>query len=354
MGFKIDEVLSGDTRTVGDLEIEFFGPDHTRGGTTDEWDTTAYVVRHLGGLGVFASNVDIPFGANLRAALAAERARDQQPVVFIGMMVQPFLETPAEEPEANHHLARKAQTRDAQGDFEAYRQGQAFAPMPGEVIVLRDGAVQVVEPRAPFLESPPGLNVVLPFSNREAELQEPVTGRKNFDVSRKAELEQELRRLAEHMYGGPLFRIVLSLARDLQGQQRTFAMIFVIDEEGSEWIYEYRPRSCDFVQVQRTSEEARDYLSAMLIWATDFLAVATGEVEPRVLTRSVLEDRANDVVPKFVDQLWNFYHPLRFPRQVLTQYRRALAAEAATACSVFPRPAATHATLSDNVLQRTI
>jgi hypothetical protein len=339
MGFRMDCVWSGDTRAVGDLEIEFFGPNHAgTAGLSDEWDTTAYLVRQSRGRGVFASNVDIPLGPRLRQALDGAQSQGAEPVIFSGMMVRGWPErAAADAKDENHHRASKPPSRNAEADAAAFRGGEAFTPYPGEVMVLGDGALQEVEPHAAFLRCPSGYARTLPFFNPDAELKDPVVGNKNFDVSQKASLEEELARLAEHLYGGPLFRLLMSIGNDAQADRRTIALVFVIDEEGREWTYEYRPLACAFVQVDKTSEQVGEYLGAMLLWATDFLAVATGQIEPRVLTRCVVEERAHDLVPRLVDQLWYFYHPLRFPGRVLAQYRRALALENGASTCVFPR-----------------
>jgi hypothetical protein len=347
MEFRVDYVWSGDVRTVGDLEIEFFGPNHLTTGDefSDEWDTTAYLVRQSSGIGVFASNVDIPLGPALRAVLDAERSRGLAPALFSEMMIGtwPGGEPSAQARRGDAHQAFKPASRDARLDSEALRRGEFVTPFPGEVIVLRRGAIEDVEARAPFLETLPGRDSVMPFSNPVPELSDPVVARKNFGVTRKVDLEKELRRFAEHLYGGYLFRLLMSMGNDVKGDRRTFVVVLVADEAGREWVYEYRPQWCDFVQVDKTSEQLGGYLGAVMMWATDFWAVASGEVEPRAVERSVVEARADERLPRLTRLLWHFYHPLRFPERVLAQYRRALALESTATTCVLPRAAAASA-----------
>jgi hypothetical protein len=339
MGFTPDYVWSGDTRAIGDLEIEFFGPNHVGIAETDEWDTTAYIVRHRSGLGSFGSNVDIPISSNLRNALDAERSRGMEPVVFSGMMVAPWRESgfPVDVAAENQHRPTKAPSFNSNTDMATFTDGNSFAPFPGEVLVMAEGTVRLIDRRAPFLKCLDGLQSVRPFANRDGELQDPVTEVKNFDVSRRVDLETELQAFAEYLYGGSLFRLLLSIGNEARGDRRKFVIAFVVDEQGTEWVYEYRPESCAFVPVDRTSEQLEEYLAALLMWATDFLAVAHGEVEPRVLERSLAEERADDRIPKLSWFLWRFYHPLRFPKRVLAQYRKALLLEEHAPICVRPR-----------------
>lgn len=340
MGFRVDCVWSGDVRIVGDLEMAFFGPDHTTSHSfTDEWDTTGFLVRHRGGHGAFASNVDTPVGPAMRVALEAERAQGMEAVLFNEMVVEAWAgpHTAREWRAEDAHRSPMGPSRDPVIDLQALRAGGRFAPLPGEVVVLRNGTVQDIYPRAAFLEALPGQQNVLAFSNQDSHLKEPVVGRKTFDPALKHDLENELRRLAEHLYGGPLFRLLMSIGNAERAHRRTFAISFVVDAEGTEWVYEYQPLSCDFVQVDAATDQLGDYLGAMLLWATDFWAVASGEVEPRVLARAMVEARADERIPRLTWMLWSLYHPLRNPRRVLEQYRKAMAIEGDTPAVVFPR-----------------
>jgi hypothetical protein len=339
MGFRVDRVWSGDVRLLGDLELLFFGPDHIANGDTDEWDTTAYVVRQTQGIGVFASNVDIALGAALHAVLDHERLIQRQPVLFANMMVRPWeaRESSPQSVDKDFHRAAKRPTHDANADLVTFRNGEPFAPFPGEVLLLRNGFVDTIEPRATFLASMPGKAETLPFSNPEGELKEPIGGFRTFDASRQRQLENELRAFAEYLYGGSIFRFLMSIGNDAKEQTRTFIMLFVVDEQGTEWAYEYRPLACEFIRVDRSSSQVEDYLAATLMWANDFFLVASGEIEPRVLERSMVENRAHPRMPKLSWHLWRFYHPLRFPDRVLAQYRRNLASERGAPICVFPR-----------------
>jgi Beta-lactamase superfamily domain len=336
MGFQVRRVYPGAPTRVGDVELTFFTPDHRHQGPTDEWDTLGYLFRHVDGHGAFFSNVDISFTAAMQAAVAAVEG---EVLVYEAMSLGVFHDRFV-------HAEASEMHRSAQADFRediagALRDRARVRPFPGQTVILRDGRVAEAAARTAWLSAPPRAEwgAQPPFWRRPGEPPVPLTPPRDLDDDELAELALGLERIAEHLYGGDIFRRLHSLtAPELDGHTPTMAWLLRTRDEETVLAYAYRPEACGFFPLD---EITRDHAGVVIAWATDVLALLRGEIEPRCIVRgwSEIWIPALSGASFLVTELWPFFHPLRHPGRVLARYRNALAEEPAREL-LFRAPAA--------------
>jgi hypothetical protein len=341
MGFAVTYVGPRRPVTIGDLELTFFGPDLVSAYSDDhdEWETLAFAARHPDG--AFFTNVDIATRPSMLHWLE-EQAQASEILVLVKDGFDLFRPERGLVARMGEHRAFAATgvVHDPQAELAALQQAQSLPPIPGTTVVLRDGRVVAVE-RADTLVRPRTAGdvslIAKPFAPPIGEGLDdaPVTGHYLRPDDREL-LRAPLRDLAGQIYGRTLYRILMTLRGDYEGSRLpTLALILQAGEEdGTEWCYEYRPSACDFVPIEATFDDVVGrYIGVAIMWAGDFLALSRGEVEPRNLYRATQESwTLEEIAPTvFTKLLWMLYHPLHQPEATLAQYRRALAAEEATA-----------------------
>lgn len=332
MGFSVTYVSPGQVVDIGDLEIRFFGPNHLHGypyGIGDEWDTLGYAVRQTDGHGVFMTNVDIAPTPEMTAFMD-KHAHSMDVITFMKMKLRFWSKGATLTGQHGEHSgAGHRATLDADRDAETLSAGDSVIPFPGQTLIFTSGHLEDIQPRTDYLYTLPRSEwpVRKAFFPPSEELpQAPVTG-EFVSASERIPLERCLRELAEYLYGRWHYRFLLSIRGNVRTRKPTFALVFGTDEESDEWVYEYSLHDCDFRRVAIDLDTAADrYVGIVVMWASDFLAVAQGRVEARNIYRATQEDWAVDCPPgaRFTRVMWTCYHPLRFPERTLAQYRRTL------------------------------
>ena len=330
LGFAVHYVDHGDTLEIGDLEVRLFGADQTAGmANFDEWDVLAYLVRQRGGAGGLFSNVDIALSGEMIDAVRDTAARDRRLLLFVAGEVS--LSSGATPTAADGGHPRSTPAAPIEEVAARLRAGEGVVVRPGTVFELDGGELVRVAPEAAFLRTIPGRVARRAFALPAGAMPErPLLGTFASELDRP-ELEAALRELAEHMYGRHIYRYLMTLPARYAGKRtHSFVLVFLTAPDGPEWLYEYVPGACAFRAVDIDFEAAvKRYLGVVVLWVSDYLAVARGEVEPRAIHCATQEDWAieDPGLAKVRDVLWSFYHPQRFPARVLAQYRRAVALE---------------------------
>jgi phosphoribosyl 1,2-cyclic phosphodiesterase len=343
LGFSVTYVEHGQCITIQDLELYVFGvenipPTHSVG--FDEWDTFAYIVKHTGTPSPFFTNVDIAMGADMRATLEKVRGSSEA-LGFVMMKLLLWNGRPLVTKDGEHSAKMlKASASEVESGLHA---GQEFPTVAGLTFDLGAKGLERVTAETEFLRSGPSEGQVprRPFMLPAGELPEqPVVGQP-LPSSDGAPLEAALRELAQHLYGRRHYQYLIGLQARYRGaRKRTFAIAFLEEHADGPWVYEYVPSACDFQRVALSIEEAGErYVGLLALFASDFLALTRGEVEPRAIQRGIQEDWAleDSETPSLSRALWSFYHPQRFPDRVLAQYRRALELEKAAPICVRAR-----------------
>ncbi|HEX3480317.1 MAG TPA: MBL fold metallo-hydrolase [Kofleriaceae bacterium] len=331
LGFAVHYVDHGETLAIGDLEIRLFGADQTAGmASFDEWDVLAYLVRHRGGAGGLFSNVDIAMSGEMAEAVRATAARDRRLLLFVSGEVS--LSSGAVPAAADGEHPRSTAATPIEEVAARLSAGEGVVARPGMVFELDGGELVGVAPETAFLRTVPGAVPRRAFALPKGTMPErPLLGTPASELDRP-ELEAALRELAEHLYGRHIYRYLMSLPARYAGKRtHSFVLVFLTAPEGPEWLYEYVPGACAFRALDIDFEAAVErYLGVVVLWVSDYLAVARGEVEPRAIHCATQEDWAieDPGLAQVRDVLWSFYHPQRFPARVLAQYRRAVALEA--------------------------
>jgi hypothetical protein len=332
LGFAVRYVDHGDTLAFGDLEVRLFGADQTASvASFDEWDTLAYLVRHRGGAGGLFSNVDISISGEMAEAVRDTAARDRHVLMFVRGEVS--LSSGATPTAADGEHPRGTAATPIEEMAPRLRAGERVVARPGTMFELEGGELVRVAPETVFLRTIPGPP---PVPRRAFTLPAGVMPERSLLGTRASErdrpaLETALRELAEHLYGRHIYRYLMTLPARYAGKRiHSFVLVFLTVPDGPEWLYEYVPGACAFRAVDIEFEAAVEhYLGVVVLWVSDYLAVARGEVEPRAIHCATQEDWAIDdpELPQVRDVLWSLYHPQRFPARVLAQYRRAVALE---------------------------
>jgi hypothetical protein len=144
------------------------------------------------------------------------------------------------------------------------------------------------------------------------------------------ELLDGIAELAKFIYGRTLFQAIHGLHHAaLRGRKPTFAWLVMTGEDEGIAL-EYAPEACAFVEAEADTpdELVQRYAGFVACWASDVLCLLRGDVDPRHVTSRFREEWIHGFGASFFrDVVWNYFHPLRHPQQVLAAYRRVLAEE---------------------------
>ena len=157
----------------------------------------------------------------------------------------------------------------------------------------------------------------------------PACGRRAFDASDEARLLVELGDFARFLYARPPFRALYSAPAQLPDGSLT-AFAFALRRAGqAPLVLAYDPSGCRFVG-HRGADPQASFAAGLECWASDLLALLTGEIAASALCyagrlRGWNRDPAR--LQFSADELWTYAHPLRRPDCAAALYRRLLAAE---------------------------
>jgi hypothetical protein len=337
MGFSVRLLYPGQAARVGELELQVFSPDHLRETGSDEWDTLGYLVRDLAGAGAFFTSVDVGITPAMRRAVEAlgppePGAKTPQCLGFIHHNLSLWSgRIPGPEKTGERmSVSELPIAEDARSTLEA---GVPMRPFPGQSFVLKGGRLAQVDRSRPFLRAAPKRTWGKPpdvFAAPDAELS-PTTGRRSIRQGEQKTLREGLARFAEHLYGGPLFKHLLSLdGRELDGRKPTFCWLLLDgDGRGEGFALEYSAESCAFVPLEDGGDDLQSrYTGVLCCFAPDLVSVIKGEIEPRAITRAFRESWAPPLErTQFFSSIFcTYFHPLRHPDNCLRQYRADYAA----------------------------
>lgn len=379
MGFHVTLVSPGDVLAIGDLEIYPFSPDHRGGRNYEEWDVLPFLLKDRGGHGNFFSTVDVELTAEMRDAARAiapspglycftnnttywdillagklKQRRVPDTAFFTRGLISAYrrlcyLWSPpaaalicgggfafqSDRAWLNQHVF----TADSEAAFAAMR---TMSPdrlfinqLPGQTITMKQGKVSAVDDRAPFLSVPPRSE----WPSREyrpvvslMEEYRPATGRTTLPSEDREALAQKMSAFGEKLYGGPLHSALYSLTKeDLRGRKPTFVIVLYVNDDGDSVCFEYRPQASDFVPVS-SADPFGEYVAGMECWATDLLAVLSGDLSPLAITFGRMRSwttTPSRAVFDFGVALFMGYHPLRVSDNYLRLYRGLLEKEPA-------------------------
>lgn len=372
MGFRVRPLVPGRVLTIGELEVHAFPGDHLTAESGDEWDALALLVRHRAGGASFFTAVDL---AVTKSLIEAAREREHRPgligwtnnTIDRSFMTdfQPVLSDATAsfakdlasagralrqiwgEPSAtlicgcgfafrgersflNSHLFCVDAEQVARQLGSAQTAG-CFAPRPGQTFHMEAGALSRVESETPFLRAAPTetwpARTNQPSSKRPD--YAPATGRREMQPAETEQLLVRLQELADALVGSRLFRGLYSLTEaELAGRRGTFALVLRHRDQAG--VFEYNPNACRFERSRETSPRSA-YLAGLECWATDFLAVLSGELGPIAISfgRAALWNAAPASLDfSLLSELYRISHPLRRPAAYLHTYRNILRSSA--------------------------
>lgn len=377
MGFAVSPLVPGAPLRVSDLEIVAFCGDHLSINSDDEWDALPFIIRDLGGSGSLFSMVDIMMVPGHLAWAKACAARPglvtwTNNTLDWGFMAEYLADVAAAESGTQPCIERmdtgRQMIRSHWGEPAAMLmcaggftfQGERgwlndrvfgidvetvarvlgsrhpgerfFSTIPGQTFWMESNRLVKVDERTPFLGA-------LPRAEWTARRHEPIaipdytpaTGRRDLGDGDAARLDAALQELAAVLVGGILFRSLHSLLTVMTGNRKpTFALILRHGTDGAALVYEYDASACAF--VPGVAEGTRDvYLACMACWATDLLAVLTGELGP--ISMAYGRARLWNALPQgfrfdLFEAMYRLSHPLRRPAAFLKTYRRILEKQA--------------------------
>jgi hypothetical protein len=227
---------------------------------------------------------------------------------------------------------------------------------PGQTLLMQDNQVKRVEKQSPFLGTTAPNTWPIRDKAPRGELPdyEPATGHRELTSAARAQLQQRLDEFAGALVGGGLFRSLYSLL-EIEGQGKKGTFAFVLrqtpsqtpaqadsdsDKDSSQsLVFVYNPTACSFdlTAVARPQEE---FIAGMECWATDLLAVLSGELGDiallfgRAALWNALPTRLNF---DLFGELQRVSGPLRRPAAYLRTYERILQGCASVTPSIRPR-----------------
>lgn len=373
MGFGVRLMKPGVPFQVGDLEVLPMTTDQLTHGVIEEWDTLTYVVKDREGHGNLFSDVDVrPTQEMWRTASQfVERpglctvANDATNLHFLASYLRPdtlninrmtrnMLDDHAQlcqswaVPEATLMIGGgfrfggdRAWINQNAFLIDTYRHAEVLAslladekviaPVPGQTLIMKKGALVDIEEKCGFLSLPPKSD----WPSRAftggvdwIEGYEPACGQAELAPKALEELKIELSRFATFLYSSELFRRLYSLTEeDLEGRKPTFALMLLADREGRAYVFAYEPQSCSFVLVE-SEDPPSEFLAVYECWASDLLAYLRSELGTNTLTFG--RHREWNANPqRFLFDLnrllFVYNHPLRNPNGYLALYRKVLA-----------------------------
>ncbi|MDB4954416.1 MAG: fold metallo-hydrolase [Myxococcales bacterium] len=362
MGFTVHPLVPGVATKLGDLEIMPFCGDHVSTSSGDEWDTLPFLVRHTEGHGSFFSMVDIPItqmhvewaaAKVMRPGLVgwtnnamdwshmADYLRErvegtQQCFVNMGVghkLISTIWGAPAAMMMCAGGMAFEGDRQWLNQrvfcvDTEAvckmmgnvYKKEKFYAALPGQTFRMQGNKLKSVESSTSFLTTAPA-DTWPSRGKAQTEVRDfaPATGRRELpDLDR---LRAALDELARSMVGGPLFKSLFSLlAPEAPDRKLTFA--FVLRNDHAPIAFEYDPNACTF---RDGIADERAYLAGFECWASDLLAVLSGELGPIALSfgRAKLWNALPERFTfEIFGELYRMSHPLRRPAETLRTYQR--------------------------------
>jgi len=341
MGFeRIDLVYPGDVIEFGDLRVRIYGPDHLATDDEDEWDVVAYLIEDRVG-NAFFTNVDIGVTDPMRAALRARGDDHKRTLCFHDLAICTPEVMLAKRPPPGSSVPTEAPPVRIESELAAsLLLGRRLMPVPGDAYLIGPQGFSLTH----------GTNYVSALARdewpprpgywpaKDARMA-PVIGGRTCSDTEFVEIGEALDGIARFIYGGPLFRALYSLPeRSSNLCRQTFAWIMLLDEELECIAYEYDASRCAFRMLDDATDIEDRYLGLIVTWATDFLALSRGEIEPRNIVRGYREtwkvQLGSDL---FVSVLWKYFHPLRHPERVLEQYRRVAEQERSAPEWIRPR-----------------
>ncbi len=373
MGFDVRLQEPGVKVEVGDLNLLPMTADQVRTGIIEEWDVLPYLVWDKGGHGNFFTNVDMqateamwrlartevkapglwahtnnhmswhflfdwvepelgyvrqyaPGVAAYHAQLSAEWARPEALLVVGGGFA-----FGGERSWVNRNIFIFEGRTAAEALAPLLPGERVLAPVPGQAFVLEAGKLVSSEERAPFVRQVPEKD--WPSRKYAGDLEwlesyAPACGRTELRPGELEELRRELDGFAAHLYSGNQFRGLYSLtASDLEGHKPAAAMVLREGSDGGAYVFEYDPTSCAFAPVE-SEDPASEYLCVHECWATDLLE----QMRCALSSTAVSFGRFREWNAKpaalrfdFNHALFEYLHPLRFPKRFLELYRKTLA-----------------------------
>jgi hypothetical protein len=373
MGFELRLVRPGVRFTIGELEVIPMAADQGKALSNEEWDVIPYLVRDRAGHGSFFTSIDVPPSEAMwrQAREVVERPGlwaytnnynrwelqyswsipDQRfyyqlvkQVVDYHRQLSAQWERPAAlllvgggvcfggEREWVNREVFPCDSEEAAGVMARLLPGErVLAPLPGQTLVMRGGALVDLEPESALLGALP--REEWPDRRYRGEVRwleqyRPATGRAELAEGELAALEGELAAFAAFLYAREPFRRLYSLsAEELEGRRPTFAFVLRADEDGGVYVYEYEPRDCRFRAVD-SEDPVSEYLAVYECYASDLLALLRAEISQDSLTLGRCRQWMVDLDLFDLDLYLMLYaHPLRQTARYLALYRRVLAAQ---------------------------
>jgi hypothetical protein len=376
LGFGVRRVRPGDVVSVGALEVFFFAPDLS-GAVGDEWDVLPFLVRDREGHGSFFTSVDVPPHGRLERALRRIIAKpglwcytnnsvdlsstrggrvlaaDDGVLAFARETLAHYAGLCARwaRPEAvlfcgnglafagerawlNRNVFRCHSDQVCTALSALAPADRLLAPVPGQTVSMRQGAVVDTHAESSFLRALPAAEWTSRAFRGDVDLVESYPSFLSPCAFDREALRGELAAFAAYLYSSKLFRALYSLdPEELGGRRATFAVVALSD--GDPYVYEYDPTSCTFV-VADSDDPVAEYVGGIECWGGDLLAVLRGEAPPSAIVFG--RGRSWNALPERCDigwtELWSFCHPLRWPERFLALYRRLFAAHADAAVCV--------------------
>lgn len=370
MGFCVELLEAGITRTIGDLEVVTFPADHVRDRNGDEWDTLQYIVRDHDNQGSMFSSVDVkPTPSALKAFCERKGIYCHSNNAFNWLPMHAARVDEGTHPYDSADLARELLTLEARfrsvgaipaavvisgsgfafrGDSEwmntnvfpvdAERVCAAlntlgakrfFSPLPGETIRLMDGAVAGLS-KSSFIDVSP--RAEWPRRQFVGDIQmleeySPATGRDSVTSSEVEEIEFRLRDYALYLYGRSEFKALYSLGRHELGGMRPAVALAMLTNSRDDGLltYEYDPAQCNFSRVDYAAPE-EVYPVGVECWASDMLELLRGRLNPTAVVFGRWRTWAL-IASATPFKFWEYFHPLRRPAEFLAWYRELLSVE---------------------------
>ncbi len=333
MGFRVGLFDAGDSFRAGPFEIQV--PSSLKAPTEcfeDEWDVLPLLVCAREGNGNFFTNVDAPVTRGMLEVVERAQSRDGrevETVTAIGgeLRVGRSHEVPPPTGHAGHGAPRRRSAGGAD-PLAALAAGGAVPCRAGNTVVMEEGRLRGWRYELPFVATLPQAEWPPPpvfWPDPEA-AHAPVGACHEPTAAELHEIQEGLCRIAEWMYGGPIFRFLLSCERPQRGRRAPHMILVLRTTPDDAYGFEYQPRQCAFVPIETIASEAA--IGQVACWAGDLLALLRGQVEPRTVLAGFREAWAPSPpyrMPFSMLVLWPYFHPLRHPEACLRQYRRLLA-----------------------------
>ena len=219
-----------------------------------------------------------------------------------------------------------------------------LAGRPGHTLYMEDNQVKRVEKQSPFLTTTPPNTWPLREKTAMTEFPDyaPATGRRALTEAELGRLHEKLSEFAGALVGSGLFRHLYSLLEiECGGRKSTFAFVLRKGEAEPLLVFVYDPSDCAFA-LTAVADPQKEYLAGMECWATDLLAVLSGDMADiallfgRATLWNALPNRFNF---DLFGELQRISCPLRRPAEYLRLYERILQSCAAVTPTIRARSA---------------